>query len=53
MVSFRHEVIIDTDEPVRRLQQRYGNLQREAATSGTVAPGTGLSGVHRGEKGGP
>ncbi len=46
--SIRYEVIVDTDEPDRRLDLLHENVRRYGTVFNTVAPGTELTGVlHR------
>ena len=46
--SIRYEIIVDTDEPDRRLDLLHENLRKYGTVFNTVAPGTELTGVlHR------
>jgi uncharacterized OsmC-like protein len=46
--SIRYEIIVDTDEPDRRLDLLHENVRKYGTVFNTVAPGTELSGVlHR------
>ncbi|MDP3086157.1 MAG: OsmC family protein [Rubrivivax sp.] len=48
MESIRYEIIIDTDEPDRRLDLLHENVKKYGTVFNTVAPGTELVGVlHR------
>lgn len=48
MESITYEVIVDTDEPDRRLDLLHENVRRYGTVFNTVAPGTELTGVlHR------
>ena len=47
MESITYEIIIDTDEPDRRLDLLHENVRRYGTVFNTVAPGTELSGVLR------
>lgn len=46
--SIRYEIIVDTDEPDRRLDLLHDNVRKFGTVFNTVAPGTELTGVlHR------
>lgn len=45
--SIRYEIVVDTDEPDRRLELLHDNVRRFGTVFNTVAPGTELSGVLR------
>ena len=46
--SIRYEIIVDTDEPDRRLDLLHENVRKYGTVFNTVAPGTELTGVlHR------
>ena len=46
--SIRYEIIIDTDEPDRRLDLLHENVKKYGTVFNTVAPGTELTGaLHR------
>lgn len=45
MESVRYEIIVDTDEPDRRLELLHENVRKYGTVFNTVAPGTDLSGV--------
>jgi len=47
MESIRYEIIVDTDEPDRRLDLLHDNVRKYGTVFNTVAPGTELSGVLR------
>lgn len=47
MESIRYEIIVDTDEPERRLELLHDNVKRYGTVFNTVAPGTQLSGTLR------
>jgi uncharacterized OsmC-like protein len=48
MESIRYEIIVDTDEPDRRLDLLHENVKKYGTVFNTVAPGTELSGeLHR------
>ena len=47
MESIRYEIIVDSDEPDRRLELLYDNVKKYGTVFNTVAPGTQLSGVLR------
>jgi uncharacterized OsmC-like protein len=44
MESIDYEIIVDTDEPERRLELLHENVKRYGTVFNTVAPGTQLSG---------
>jgi len=52
MESITYEIIVDTDEPDRRLDLLHDNVRKFGTVFNTVAPGTELSGVLR-RKAGP
>ena len=43
--SIRYEIIVDTDEPDRRLDLLHENVRKYGTVFNTVAPGTQLTGV--------
>ena len=45
MESISYEIIVDTDEPDRRLDLLHENVRRYGTVFNTVAPGTELAGV--------
>jgi len=45
--SISYEIIVDTDEPDRRLELLHDNVKRYGTVFNTVAPGTQLVGVLR------
>lgn len=45
--SIRYEIIVDTDEPDRRLDLLHENVRKYGTVFNTVAPGTELAGVLR------
>ena len=46
--SIRYEIIVDTDEPDRRLDLLHENVRKYGTVFNTVSPGTELTGVmHR------
>ena len=45
--SIRYEIIVDTDEPDRRLDLLHENVRKFGTVFNPVAPGTELSGVLR------
>jgi uncharacterized OsmC-like protein len=45
MERIDHEIVVDTDEPDRRLELPHGNVRRYGTVFNTVAPGTELHGV--------
>lgn len=48
MESIRYEIIVDTDEPDRRLDLLHENVKKYGTVFNTVSPGTELTGVlHR------
>jgi len=48
MESIRYEIVVDTDEPDRRLDLLHENVKKYGTVFNTVAPGTDLAGVlHR------
>lgn len=47
MESIRYEIVVDTDEPDRRLNLLHDNVKKYGTVFNTVAPGTDLSGVLR------
>jgi len=48
MESIDYEIIVDTDEPDRRLELLHDNVRKYGTVFNTVAPGTTLSGrLHR------
>ena len=47
MASITYEIIVDTDEPERRLELLHENVKRFGTVFNTVAPGTRLTGVLR------
>lgn len=47
MESIGYEIIVDTDEPDRRLDLLHDNVRKYGTVFNTVAPGTDLSGVLR------
>jgi uncharacterized OsmC-like protein len=48
MESIRYEIIVDTDEPDRRLDLLHENVKKYGTVFNTVSPGTELSGaLHR------
>ena len=47
MESIAYEIIVDTDEPERRLELLHDNVKRYGTVFNTVAPGTQLSGTLR------
>lgn len=47
MESISYEIIVDTDEPERRLELLHENVRKYGTVFNTVAPGTALSGVLR------
>jgi uncharacterized OsmC-like protein len=47
MESIAYEIIVDTDEPERRLELLHENVKRYGTVFNTVAPGTQLSGTLR------
>ena len=47
MESITYEIIVDTDEPDRRLELLHDNVKKFGTVFNTVAPGTQLTGVLR------
>lgn len=47
MESIDYEIIVDTDEPDRRLELLHDNVRKYGTVFNTVAPGTTLSGTLR------
>lgn len=47
MESIGYEIIVDTDEPDRRLELLHDNVRKYGTVFNTVAPGTELKGVMR------
>ena len=47
METITYEIVVDTDEPDRRLAVLHENVKRYGTVFNTVAPGTALSGVLR------
>lgn len=47
MESIRYEIIVDTDEPQRRLELLHDNVKKYGTVFNTVLPGVDLSGVLR------
>ncbi len=47
MESISYEIIVDTDEPDRRLELLHDNVRKFGTVFNTVAPGTHLTGVLR------
>lgn len=47
MESITYEIVVDTDEPDRRLALLHENVKKYGTVFNTVAPGTELSGVLR------
>ena len=47
MESITYEIVVDTDEPDRRLALLHENVKKYGTVFNTVAPGTDLSGVLR------
>lgn len=47
MESITYEIVVDTDEPDRRLELLHDNVKKFGTVFNTVAPGTQLSGVLR------
>jgi uncharacterized OsmC-like protein len=45
--SISYEIIVDTDEPERRLELLHNNVRKFGTVFNTVAPGTHLSGTLR------
>lgn len=47
MESIAYEIVVDTDEPDRRLELLHDNVRKYGTVFNTVAPGTRLAGVLR------
>lgn len=47
MERIDYEIIVDTDEPDRRLELLHDNVKKYGTVFNTVAPGTALSGLVR------
>jgi uncharacterized OsmC-like protein len=47
MESITYDIVVDTDEPDRRLELLHDNVKKFGTVFNTVAPGTQLSGVMR------
>ena len=47
MESISYEIIVDSDEPDRRLELLHDNVRKYGTVFNTVAPGTQLSGTLR------
>jgi uncharacterized OsmC-like protein len=47
MKSITYEIVVDSDEPDRRLDLLHDNVRKYGTVFNTVAPGTDLSGVLR------
>jgi hypothetical protein len=47
MESITYEIIVDSDEPDRRLELLHDNVKKYGTVFNTVVPGTQLSGVLR------
>lgn len=47
MESIAYEIVVDTDEPDRRLELLHENVKKFGTVFNTIAPGTVLSGVLR------
>lgn len=47
MARIDYEIVVDTDEPERKLELLHENVRRYGTVFNTVAPGTRLSGVLR------
>jgi len=45
MESITYEIVVDTDEPDRRLDLLHDNVRKYGTVFNTVAPGTKLSGL--------
>ena len=45
--SIRYEIVVDTDEPDRRIDLLHDNVKKFGTVFNTVAPGTDLAGVMR------
>lgn len=51
MESITYEIIVDSDEPDRRLELLHENVKKYGTVFNTVAPGTELSGTLRRKRG--
>lgn len=51
MESITYEIIVDSDEPDRRLELLHENVKKFGTVFNTVAPGTQLSGLLRRKQG--
>jgi len=51
--SIRYEIVVDSDEPDRRLELLHDNVRKYGTVFNTVAPGTELSGVLHRKSGSP
>lgn len=49
--SITYEIVVDTDEPDRRLDLLHENVRKYGTVFNTVAPGTALSGALRRKQG--
>ncbi|PIX96931.1 MAG: osmotically inducible protein C [Hydrogenophilales bacterium CG_4_10_14_3_um_filter_63_21] len=47
MASITYEILVDTDEPDRRLELLHDNVKKFGTVFNTIAPGTQLTGVLR------
>ncbi len=47
MASITYEIVVDTDEPDRRLELLHDNVKKFGTVFNTLAPGTHLQGVLR------
>ena len=47
MASITYEILVDTDEPDRRLELLHDNVKKFGTVFNTIAPGTQLSGTLR------
>lgn len=47
MESITYDIVVDTDEPDRRLELLHDNVKKFGTVFNTVAPGTQLSGMMR------
>ncbi len=47
MESIAYEIVVDTDEPERRLELLHENVKKFGTVFNTIDPGTALSGVLR------
>jgi hypothetical protein len=47
MARIDYEILVDSDEPDRRLELLHHNVQKYGTVFNTVAPGTELSGTLR------